>query len=354
MNENSIYFQQNLTYSFRLFSLAAPPDTLKSSIQMSESHYAVFSHLQGERVALYRAIMRTFMQAREEFRMYLRPDEVLSGLHTQGLTELPDEKLLAACLTQLCSWHNLEVQLDTSAVSTVEDYLRRRYLYQLTHQGEAAERALLQFEVHLTQAGELQATALSDIRTCLSELLGLSEQLELDEQDERQAFRTMDTLWRSLDELTQRARTFLRSLENPVGLLSLEFRVFLEYKDRLVDYLERFVKELLNETYEISLQLLAFDPAGVERLLSAIVNRELADSLNAGEQERADALKRWQGRWQGLSSWFLGESGRPSQAELLRSHARSAIPLSCPGCARAGQPPACTGRAGREAGRAHP
>ena len=34
----------------------------------------------------------------------------------------------------------------------------------------------------------------------------------------------------------------------------------------------------------------------------------------------------WQERWQGLRQWFVSEPGHPSQAKLLRSRARQAIP----------------------------
>ena len=34
----------------------------------------------------------------------------------------------------------------------------------------------------------------------------------------------------------------------------------------------------------------------------------------------------WRERWQGLRQWFVSEPGHPSQAKLLRSRARQAIP----------------------------
>jgi len=56
-------------------------------------------------------------------------------------------------LGRLVEWGDLRVDPDTSRVTTVEDFHRARFLYQLTHAGEAAERALGVYEEQLGKRG---------------------------------------------------------------------------------------------------------------------------------------------------------------------------------------------------------
>jgi uncharacterized protein (TIGR02677 family) len=111
--------------------------------------------------------MRVFVQAKARFSLHLRPVDVRNGLEpTDGIETLEVDSLLG----QLCEWRNLARHPDTADVTTVEDFYRPRHLYQLTAEGEAAERAIDFFEDVLKKPGELQTTALDDIRSLLREL----------------------------------------------------------------------------------------------------------------------------------------------------------------------------------------
>src|SRR5688572_22666924 len=107
--------------------------------------------------------MAAFMRARDGFRLHLRPAEVTSSLAEEDALS-PELGELEAALRQLCEWGNLVAHPDTAAVTTVQDFYRPRFLFQLTAEGEAAERAIQWFETTLRRPGELQASALQDIR----------------------------------------------------------------------------------------------------------------------------------------------------------------------------------------------
>jgi uncharacterized protein (TIGR02677 family) len=64
----------------------------------------------------------------------------------------------------------------------------------------------------------------------------------------------------------------------------------------------------------------------VGRLLREAAARDVADAIDATDEDRAAAERQWRLRWAGLRAWFLGQPGVPSQAEVLRSRARAAIP----------------------------
>ena len=92
-----------------------------------------FTHLGVPNAEQYRRLLRVFARAKERFIVHLRPEDVAAELHIDA-----DDKLTEA-LDALMNWGNLRADVDTSRVTTVEDFHRKRCLYQLTGAGQAAE-----------------------------------------------------------------------------------------------------------------------------------------------------------------------------------------------------------------------
>lgn len=284
---------------------------------------SVFAYVQAEKAPLYRSILRVFSDAKEHFRLHLRPEEIRDALVSMPFDEPPPMEEVQAALAQLCEWGNLEDHPDTSDVSTVEDFYRPRRLYQLSPEGEAAERALAVYEDTLRRPGELQTVALTDVRALLSELAQLAAE---DAPDAGKTHRALQSLQARFRELTSRAQTFLGSLQRTIDLQGVDLDTFLAYKESLIEYLERFIGELVLATGRIGELLGEIEAVGVERLLDLAAERDLADALDPTEEDREAARREWRRRWQGLTSWFRGRTGAPSQADVLRARARSAIP----------------------------
>lgn len=123
-----------------------------------------FTHLSVPNADLYRSLLRTFARARERFIVHLRPEDVAAELRIDA-----DEQLTQA-LEQLVAWGNLRADVDTSRVTTVEDFHRKRSLYQLTATGQAAEQAIAFYEEAIGRRGQLQSVALADISDRLRSL----------------------------------------------------------------------------------------------------------------------------------------------------------------------------------------
>jgi hypothetical protein len=122
----------------------------------SDATYAVFVHLSAEKSPLYRAILRAFVAERARFALALRPSEIQAALATTSGPALPPDEVDAA-LRQLCEWGNLDDSPDTAEAASVEEFYRKRRLYQLSAAGEAAEQALTVFDEYLHRPGELQS-----------------------------------------------------------------------------------------------------------------------------------------------------------------------------------------------------
>ncbi|WP_274036930.1 TIGR02677 family protein [Actinacidiphila cocklensis] len=303
-----------------------PPRAGSQAVGAEREHgpYQPFAHLSTEHCGLYRQVMGAFIRAKQEFTVHLRPEDVHLGLLPE---DRPSLDAVAAALERLARWGNLRADPDTSRVTALEDFYRARHIYQLTRAGEAAEEALAAYDEALGRRGELQAVALADIAVQLRALLVMAERSE---RDPAVVHLSLLALVDRFSGLAENARAFMNSLQRTVDLHEAEVEVFLAYKQRLIEYLERFIEDLVTRGAEIAglLGELGVPPDGpVGPLLRLAAEREASDAApDLAAEALAAAGLRWQGRWEGLRAWFVSVPGRNSQAKLLRAAARQAIP----------------------------
>jgi Protein of unknown function (DUF2397) len=100
----------------------------------------LFCHVSAEKASFYRIIMDVFAAAKRQYRLQLRPDEVLA--EARWLGEAPRIEEVNAALAQLTEWGNLQAQPDTARVASLSDFYLTRFLYRLSQGGEAVEAAL--------------------------------------------------------------------------------------------------------------------------------------------------------------------------------------------------------------------
>jgi uncharacterized protein (TIGR02677 family) len=297
----------------RAMSVAAPSASL------------LFRHVSADRADMYRAIMDLFAAAKRQFRLHLRPDEVRAEARWRP-GETPSIETVQQALSQLSEWGNLIAQPDTTRVSSLEDFYRARFLYRLSAPGEAVEAGMAAFAQALARRAELQSVALEDIHARLVSLRLLAAESPLDAAKVHEALRDVIAVFSSLAD---NAQAFMAGVARSIELQQAEAQALMAYKRRLIDYLERFIGDLVVRSSAIAAALFELSPS-IEALLAAAARRETRDAAPDGEQAETDVfgqkLAAWRERWTGLDAWFSSSGQRSSQAELLRGRARSAIP----------------------------
>jgi uncharacterized protein (TIGR02677 family) len=290
-----------------------------------------FAHLSAPNAPLYRDVLMTFARARDRFIVHMRPEDVIADLGRPGET---DE--VVAALDKLAEWGNLRADPDTSRVTSVEDFHRARYLYQLTAAGQAAEQAIAVYEEAIGRRGSLQSVALADIAAQLRSLADMADR-EAD-PDPAKVHLLLLGLAERFAGLADNAQAFMASLRRVIDFADGDVDAFVAYKQRLIDYINRFIADLANRGAEIATVLARLESAGVERLLLVAARREAADAVpdlpedgpadqeDAYETAVAESVNAWRNRWRGLRDWFVSADARhPSQARLLRGAAVTAI-----------------------------
>jgi len=273
--------------------------------------------------------MEVFATAKRQYRLQLRPDEVLSEA-SWGHRGPPAQEEVTLALAQLAAWGNLESQPDMTRASTLNDYYRARFLYRLSHGGEAVEAGLAAFTQSLRHRAELQTVALEDIDSrllALRRLLG--ETGSGGDLDTVKAHEILRDLVRVFEGLTENAQAFMAGVARSLELQQADATMIAAYKRRLIDYLERFMGDLIRRSDAIARTLLELSDT-IDDVLLQVAARETRDAAPDGTHEQVEEAKRrhdvWRERWKGLRGWFLATGNEPPQADLLRARARSAIP----------------------------
>ena len=288
----------------------------------------LFRHVSADKADFYRRIMDVFAAAKRQYRLQLRPDEVLAEVQWPDAPPRIEE--LNAALAQLADWGNLQSQPDTARVSNLSDFYRAKYLYRLSLGGEAVEAALAVFFQTLQHRAELQTVALEDIA---SRLVALQHLIDADSSgdgpDSAKVHEILRDLVRVFESLADNAQAFMAGVARSIELQQAEAGSVVVYKRRLIDYLERFMGDLVRRSDAIARLLQGLAPR-IDPLLLRVAEREARDAAPGGEQDMAgEKARRWQAwreRWSGLCGWFLPSGQEPPQAELLRARVRAAIP----------------------------
>ncbi|MEV7005851.1 TIGR02677 family protein [Streptosporangium sp. NPDC051022] len=293
-------------------------------LQATHRNPQPFAHLSAPNAPVYRQVLRAFARAKERFVVHLRPEDIAAELRRDG-----DEQLTQA-LDKLVEWGNLRADADTGRVTSVEDFHRKRFLFQLTTAGHAAEQAIAFYEEAIGRRGALQSVALSDIAGQLQALHELAEQAD---PDPVKVHLLLLSLAERFSSLADNAQAFMASLRRAIDFSDGDVEGFVAYKERLIDYIDRFIADLANSGARIALLLTELEAHDHGRLLRLAARREAADAVPEGDDEaeaygRAEAAAHasWENRWQGLREWFVSrDASRPSQARLLRQSAVTAI-----------------------------
>ncbi|MCY7341185.1 MAG: TIGR02677 family protein [Pseudonocardia sp.] len=289
--------------------------------------HSAFIYLTVGKSELYREVMLAFVAAKRRFTVHLRPEDVRDTLGPSA-----DLDAIAAALVALEGWGNVRSDPDTSRVTTVEDFHRARYLYQLTREGEAAEEALAVYDDALGRRGALQAVALADIAT---QLRALHELAISPRADPAKIHLSLRALVDRFTDLAANAQAFMGSLQRSIDLHDADAEAFRAYKDRLIDYLQRFITDLVATGSEIAALVARIEEHGVDLLLDEAAWREASDAAPGAAADEGDdprdaeftrRAQLWRERWAGFRAWFVSTPQHPSQAKLLRSQARAAIP----------------------------
>lgn len=262
---------------------------------------------------LYTAILAVLVAAKERYQVQVRTEEIAAELAAAG----HDIGHLTSNLEQLKDWGAVTWTQDTNRVTRLEDFHRRRELWQLTAAGHAAHDSVLRVLDAADQAGSLQRALFRDIRENLDTLA-----LAVDAGDATATYLRLRDLDGALRDLAANARDFHARMAELRQEHELKPERFLAYKHLLIDYLQQFLDDLFRYRVQIARQISDVEARGIERIVTLAADGD--DSANVFDD--TDLTARWRERWRGLSVWFRpGPDRREAGVEELATATTGAI-----------------------------
>jgi len=93
--------------------------------------------------------------------------------------------------------------------------------------------------------------------------------------DDANVFNAFSLLRQRFDELTAQAQRFIGGLQRRIELQGLNVESFLTYKQRLIDYLERFLSQLVLAGHEIAMTIRSIEPESIAPLLHRVAGARI-------------------------------------------------------------------------------
>ena len=266
-----------------------------------------------ENTPLYIAVLTALAEAAQAYRLQLRTSEIRARLvDTPGLDA--DEAGIRAALDQLRSWGCVDwVQDPSIRALSIEEYLKRHELWEITPIGTATLAAVDALLGATLESGALQRTMFRQVRATLADLT-----TAVVAGDAPGVYLRLRDLDLALAQLATNAREFYATVNRIAREERLDDHVFLLYKDQLIAYLQSFHDDLVRNRSLIAAALGEIDQQHRAALLALAVEGDDSRGPFAGGAD-------WEQRWDGMLDWFVPGRVQRSEVDALGAATTIAI-----------------------------
>jgi uncharacterized protein (TIGR02677 family) len=250
---------------------------------------------------------------------WLKAEEVYSSVMEWKLL---DDYSLEQCqrdLETLTEWKNLTARHDGGRATTIEEYLRKRFRYQMTPYTIEIERMLENLEKIQGYGGSLEPTLLERL---LNQIKRIRETPEWAEGEALQLWRDLQNAFRQLHES---ASDYLASLQTTKAEELMLTEQFLVFKDTLTHYLRNFVIGLQRYGGQLEAILQETDPEIWQVFLNAVVTEEASMPSLEEPLTNEERMVRRQEEWVIFVQWFTGTDHEASDVIFLERATKDSI-----------------------------
>lgn len=258
------------------------------------------SYLRAENVERYRVIIRYFYEEYEKIHYWIFKEEIYEMMIQ---TKLFPEYTIETCqsdLDALTNWKNLSAMQDSSKVFHPDDFINRKYRYQLSDYTIEIERMTMRLETLEIEGASLEPTLLERIHTMV---LKIPDMLDKTDQE-------VSAWWNDLNNdfirLNRNYQDYIRTLSNAKAEEMMKTQQFLIFKEKIIQYLRNFVKGLQEEALGLEEFIKGMDEQTVECLLEKVISYELSIPRIDRVLKKEELYENCKGRWNSLYNWFVG------------------------------------------------
>lgn len=266
-------------------------------------------YLATENTYRYRPIMRFFYHKYEQGTNWLYKEEIFEELKEAINDYSLDD--LERDLNFLVENESLTTIQDVKNIQTLEDFKNKKFRYQMTDNAIVIERMSIELEELEVKVASLSPRRFEVLRSLLSEL----KDIDIKTLEE------FSDLWNRMinefKDLNQNYQDFLKKFQEAKTEELLESTAFLEYKNKMISYLQDFIKGYLTNGAKIKAIILNLENDIEDKIIIKLENyqRETPKIFPEFNYEKFNELNR--GRWHSIYLWFVGKDGISEGDHLL-------------------------------------
>ncbi|WDU82076.1 DUF2397 domain-containing protein [Caloramator sp. Dgby_cultured_2] len=141
-------------------------------------------------------------------------------------------------LDNLVQWKNLIPVQDTSKVSSVEEFKNKQFRYQISDYSIEIERMIIKLETLHVETASLEPSLLERIKEAF---IKIPQIINSDEKVANQWWKDLNS---DFERLNKNYKDYLGSFYSLKAEEMMKTSAFLLYKDKFIEYLRNFIKEL--------------------------------------------------------------------------------------------------------------
>lgn len=272
--------------------------------QISETKY-----LATENTYRYRPIMRYFYHKYEQGTNWQYKEEIYNALSSKIDDYTLDD--IERDLTFLVENGSLTTIQDVKNIGTLEDFKNKKYRYQMTDYAIAIERMSIELEEMEVKVASLSPKRFEVLKNLIIKLK------EIDKESAEEFSDLWSRIINEFKDLNQNYQDFLKKFQEAKTEELLESEVFLEYKSKMISYLQDFIQGYLSNGNKIKETILNLDSDIEEKIVGKLekYQRETPKIYPEFNYEKFNELNR--GRWHSIYLWFVGQDGISEGDRLL-------------------------------------
>jgi len=269
------------------------------------------SYLTAVNASQYRRIMRIFFREYERMRFQLDKDEVMSFLQEYPEFSGYSMDQLKQDLNALVEWKNLTPIQNPKRVYTIADYKNKQFRYSMSEYAVEVERLTVRLENLFIESSSLSPSYFVRIEEALSRV----------NEIQNESLKNVNEWWYNLQEdfkrLNQNYQDYLREFYSGKADKLLKSMEFILHKDRVITYLQEFIRELQSNANKIEHQLNGILEKDAEVILEQVIKSELEVPHPSSEMQHtleSYIRENVYGKWKALTGWFVSTKNRPSES----------------------------------------
>lgn len=266
-------------------------------------------YLAQENTYRYRPIMRFFYHKYEQAENWLFKEEIYEELKDK-ITDYTMEDL-ERDLEFLVENLSLTTVQDVNNINSLADFKFKKYRYQLTDYAIAIERMTIELEEMEVKVASLSPKRFEVLRDLLKKLKGI------DSLSNEELLDTWERITNEFNDINRNYQDFLKKFQEAKTEELLQSTVFLEYKNKIVQYLNDFIKEYLNQADVISNILKSMGPDFETILVNRLEKSEKSiPKINADfNYQKYNQINL--GKWRSIYKWFVNTTDKSEGTRLL-------------------------------------